>query len=33
MWECEGYGWIDYSGDNRNNPVPDNEVLLALGLK
>jgi hypothetical protein len=34
MWECdEGFGWIDYSGGKRNYPVPDNEVLLALGLK
>jgi hypothetical protein len=33
MWECdEGFGWIDYPG-NRNTPVPDNEVLSALGLK
>ncbi|HEY6978044.1 MAG TPA: hypothetical protein VH396_17210 [Chitinophagaceae bacterium] len=34
MWECdEGFGWIDYVGGNRNSPVPDNEVLLALGLE
>lgn len=34
MWECdEGFGWIDYTGGNRNSPVTDNEVLVALGLK
>jgi endoglucanase len=34
MWECdEGFGWINYSSGNRNNPVADNEVLTALGLK
>ena len=34
MWECdEGFGWIDYPGGNRNTPVPDNEVLSALGLE
>lgn len=34
MWECdEGFGWINYAGGNRNNPVADNEVLVALGLK
>lgn len=33
MWECdEGFGWINYTGDNRNNPVADAEVLAALGL-
>lgn len=33
MWECdEGFGWIDYTGGNRNNPVADAEVLAALGL-
>jgi aryl-phospho-beta-D-glucosidase BglC (GH1 family) len=34
MWECdEGFGWIDYPGGNRNSPVADNDVLVALGLK
>ncbi|MBI2731059.1 MAG: cellulase family glycosylhydrolase [Sphingobacteriales bacterium] len=34
MWECdEGFGFIDYPTVNRNNPVADNEVLMALGLK
>lgn len=34
MWDCdEGFGFIDYPGGNRNNPVADNEVLAALGLK
>lgn len=34
MWECdEGFGWISYPGGNRNNPVVDNEVLVALGVK
>jgi endoglucanase len=34
MWECdEGFGWIDYPGGNRNNPIGDNEVLRALGLQ
>jgi endoglucanase len=33
MWECdEGFGWINYTGGNRNNPVADSEVLQALGL-
>lgn len=34
MWECdEGFGWIDYTSGNRNSPVADNAVLVALGLK
>jgi endoglucanase len=34
MWEYdEGFGLIDYPGGNRNNPVSDNEVAAALGLK
>ena len=34
MWECdEGFGWINYPTFNRANPVADNEVLQALGLK
>lgn len=34
MWECdEGFGWISYPGGNRNNPVIDDGVLIALGVK
>ena len=34
MWECdEGFGWINYPTFNRANPVADNEVLHALGLR
>ena len=34
MWECdEGFGWMSYPTGNRNNPVADNEVLQALGLR
>ncbi|MCX6316683.1 MAG: cellulase family glycosylhydrolase [Bacteroidetes bacterium] len=34
MWECdEGFGWINYPGGNRNNPVVDENVLVALGVK
>lgn len=34
MWECdEGFGWIEYSGGNRNSPAADEELLAALGLK
>jgi endoglucanase len=34
MWEYdEGFGLIDYPGGGRNNPVFDNEVARALGLK
>jgi endoglucanase len=34
MWECdEGFGWIDYSNGNRNNPSADDQVLQSLGLK
>jgi endoglucanase len=34
MWEYdEGFGLIDYPGGNRNNPVMDNDVATALGLK
>jgi endoglucanase len=34
MWECdEGFGLISYSGGNRNNPLTDNQILVALGLK
>lgn len=34
MWECdEGFGFIDYPTGDRNNPVADKEVLIALGLK
>lgn len=33
MWDCdEGFGWIDYTGGNRNNPVADAGVLQVLGL-
>jgi endoglucanase len=33
MWDCdEGFGWIDYTGANRNSPVADAGVLQALGL-
>ncbi|MDE3250527.1 MAG: cellulase family glycosylhydrolase [Bacteroidota bacterium] len=33
MWDCdEGFGWIDYTGGNRNSPVADAGVLQALGL-
>ncbi|MEO6289636.1 MAG: cellulase family glycosylhydrolase [Ginsengibacter sp.] len=33
MWECdEDFGWITYPSGNRNNPVPDVDVLQALGL-
>jgi hypothetical protein len=33
MWECdEGFGWINYTGGGRNNPVADAEVITALGL-
>jgi len=27
------FDWIDYPTNNRSNPVADNEVLKALGLK
>jgi len=34
MWEYdEGFGLTDYVGGNRNNPVTDNEILTALGLR
>ncbi len=34
MWECdEGFGWIDYPANNRAVPVPNKEVLMALGLQ
>lgn len=34
MWDCDdGFGWINYSGNDRNNPIVDTEVLTALGLK
>lgn len=34
MWDCdEGFGFIDYPDGNRSNPVPDEDILRALGLK
>lgn len=34
MWDCdEGFGWIDYLGNDRNSPVADTGVLQALGLQ
>ncbi len=34
MWEYdEGFGVIDYTGGNRNNPVIDVELAAALGLR
>jgi endoglucanase len=34
MWEYdEGFGLIDYTGGSRNNPVIDNEIASALGLR
>jgi aryl-phospho-beta-D-glucosidase BglC (GH1 family) len=34
MWECdEGFGWISYPLGNRNNPIADQDILLALGLR
>ncbi|MBI1341322.1 MAG: cellulase family glycosylhydrolase [Terrimonas sp.] len=34
MWECdEGFGWISYNGGNRNSPIADQELLVALGLQ
>jgi endoglucanase len=33
MWDCdEGFGWIDYTNNDRRNPVVDSEVLKSLGL-
>ncbi|MBX9782510.1 MAG: glycoside hydrolase family 5 protein [Chitinophagaceae bacterium] len=34
MWEYdEGFGLIDYTGGNRNNPVLDTDIAAALGLR
>lgn len=34
LWEAdEGFGWITYTGGNRNHPVADQAMLLALGLQ
>jgi hypothetical protein len=34
MWEMdEGFGFIDYAGDNRSVFTTDDEVLQSLGLK
>jgi aryl-phospho-beta-D-glucosidase BglC (GH1 family) len=34
MWEYdEGFGLIDYTGGNRNNPLTDAELAAALGLR
>lgn len=34
MWEFDdGFGFVEYQGNNRNNPIIDRNVLNALGLK